>query len=132
MKKKDNADFKKVAQDVVEKCVVDCNIGVKHSYDNKQGNTIVVCSSDEQRDMLETKIQEALPDLSVKPLKTFLNTTIAVVGFSPSYDSSNILNVILKQNGFVKDFINLKGNGINDNHIKLLNVKPLKNNPNNS
>ena len=127
---KDDADLKKAALGVVEKCVIDSNIGVKHSYDNKQGNTIVVCSSDEQRDMLETKIQEALPDLSVKPLNTFLNTTIAVVGFSPSYDSSNILNVILKQNGFVRDFISLKGNGIHDNHIKLLNVKPLKNNPN--
>ena len=126
----DNADLKKTALDMVEKFVVDCNIGIKNSYDNKQGNTVVVCHSDEQRDMVEAKIQNSLPDVGVKSLNNFLNHSVAVVGFNPTYNSSNILDVILKQNDFVRDFIKLKGNGKNENHIKLLHVKPLKNNPN--
>ena len=126
----DNADLKKIALDMVEKFVVDCNIGIKNSYDNKQGNTVVVCHSDEQRDMLEAKIQNSLPDVGVKSLNNFLNHSVAVVGFNPTYNSSNILDVILKQNDFVRDFIKLKGYGKNENHNKLLNVKPLKNNPN--
>ena len=124
-----DAEQKKAALNMVEKVVVDCNIGVKNSYDNKKGNTVVVCHSDEQRNLLEAKIQEALPDIGVKSLNNFLNNTIAVVGFNPTYDDSNILDVILKQNDFVMNFIKLKGNGKEENHIKLLNVNPLNNKP---
>ena len=127
---KENADVKKSALDMVEKFVVDCNIGIKNSYENKLGNTVVVCHSDEQRNVLETKIHDALPKVNVKSLNNFLNTSIAVVGFSPTYDDSNILDIILKQNHFVNDFIKLKGNGKVENHIKLLEVKPLKKNVN--
>ena len=127
---RENADVKKAALNMVEKYVVDCNIGIKNSYDNKQGNTVVVCQSDEQRNLLEAKIQQALPHVGVKTLNNFLNTSIAVVGFSPTYDESNIVDVILKQNDFVNNFIRLKGNGKTESHIKLLNIKPLRNNEN--
>lgn len=127
---KDNTDSKKEALNMVEKVVVDCNIGIKNSYDNKQGNTVVVCHSDEQRNILETKIKEALPDIAVKSLNNYLNNSIAVVGFNPTYDSSTILDTILKQNAFANDFIKLKSNGNIGNHIQLLYVKPLKNNVN--
>lgn len=125
---KENADAKKTALDVIERLVVDGNIGIKDSYDNKQGNTVLICDTDEQRNKLEAKIQEALPEVGVKSLNNFLKTSIAVVGFSPTYDSSNILEMILKQNEFVKNFIDLKGDGKAENHIKLLNIKPLKKN----
>ena len=82
---------------MVEKFVVDCNIGIKNSYDNKEGNTVVVCHSDEQRNILEAKINDALPEVSVKSLNNLLNTSIAVVGFSPYYDNSNIFAELLSQ-----------------------------------
>ena len=124
-----NGEEKENTIDALEKVVLDSNIGIKNSYDNKKGNTVVICNSDEQRDLLHTKLKEALPDISAKPLSNNLSKTIAVVGFSPTYNESNLLGTILKQNEFINSFINLKGKGVPENHLKLLHVKPLKNNP---
>ena len=124
-----NGDSKRSTIDTVEKVVIDCNIRIKNSYDNKKGDTVVICDSDEQRDLLQEKIKEALPTVSAKTLDNRLNKTIAVVGFSSTYTESNLLDTILKQNEFVNDFINFKSQGLSEKHIKLLHVKPLKNNP---
>ena len=123
----DDEACKSDALDVLERIVVEKNIGVKNSYENRKGNTVFVCNSEEQRKMLESEIKQNLPDVSVNAVNS-LSKTIAVVGFSSKYNASNIVPTILKQNNFVDDFIKLKSNGNIANHMQLVNVTPLKNN----
>ena len=54
--------------DFVENLIVDSNIGVKNSYENKKGNTIVVCASNKQRDLLQSQIKEKSPMTMVKSM----------------------------------------------------------------
>ena len=115
------------ALDIVEKIVVEKNIGVKNSYGNRKGNMVFVCNSEKQRSVLESEIKQNLPNVIVKPVNS-LSKTIAVVGFSPKFNKSNIVSTILKQNNFVDDFIKLKGNGNTESHMQLVDVTPLKNN----
>ena len=55
-----------------------------------------------------------------------LTKTIAISSFSPSYNHT-ILSTLRKQNTFVDDFLK-HVNAPVDNHIKLMEVKPLKHN----
>ena len=106
--------------------IVDQAIGVKNSYENKKGDTVIVCNSKEQRNMLQAQIHQKSLAVKVKPLDERLNKTIAVAGFNPAYNKS-VITTIRKQNPFFDNFLTFKGNTIDD-HIKLVEVKPLNNN----
>lgn len=115
----------------VENIVVHSNIAIKNSYKNKNGNTVVICNSDDQRQFLHDEIKKSLPDVVLKQPTNMPLKTIAVVGFNPSYNET-ILDSLLKQNKFVSDFLSLNVTNPSENHIKLVKVMSLKNNPNRS
>ena len=116
--------------ETVEQVVLSNKIMIKDCYKNKSGKTVIVCNSDEQRSLLKSHISESLPKLSVKsPLIS--NKTITVAGFNPKYNN-HIVQTIIDQNVHVSSFLalNSSSNSATDyeNHIKVLFVKPLKNN----
>ena len=126
----DNDVLEKENMARVEQVVISNKIPIIDCYKNRSGKTVIVCESNEQRSNLKTCISESLPEL---PIRTphILNKTITVAGFNPSYND-NILQTIISQNQFVIDFLALYPNNddANDfgNHVKVLFVKPLKNN----
>ena len=92
---------------LIEKTVVDNKISVKKHYKNKEGKTVIVCQTHEQKKMLKQKVSKAIPDLKMtEPMKR--SKVIAIVGFSNKYDLNNIMEVILKQNETILSFFALQ------------------------
>ena len=127
----ENVESEKQQLDRVEQVVLANNISIKDSYKNKHGKTVIVCNSDKQRNLLKSHIANTLPSLSVK-VPNQLSKTITVAGFDPKYND-NIIKTLTAQNNYVADFLKLNSSENEstsdaDNHIKVLFVKPLKNN----
>ena len=121
----------KESMDKIEQVIDKQNIDIKNSYKNKLGKTVIVCKSNEQRDSLKSQISSALPTLPLKSVGN-MKKTIVVAGFNENYREGNIVDTLVRHNAFISDFMALKTiNGEKskvDNHISLVNVKPLKNN----
>ena len=118
--------------DAIEKVIVNQKIDIQNSYKNKLGKTVIVCKSDEQRESLKTQISTALPTLPLKAVDN-LRSTIVVAGFNGNYSEDNIIGTLVEHNDFIHSYIDLKSNVAGksplDNHLTLVTVKPLKNNP---
>lgn len=126
IEKSDNPKSDSEALIEVETIIVDERIAVKNSYENKNGDTVVVCESEEQRNILQDQISKKTPSVKFKPVNNYLTKTIAVSGFNPYYNNS-VLSTIRKQNLFVDNFLKHANTPV-ENHIKLVEVKPLKHN----
>ena len=122
----------KDSMDAIEKVIVNQKIDIQNSYKNKLGKTVIVCKSDEQRESLKTQISTALPTLPLKAVDN-LRSTIVVAGFNGNYSEDNIIGTLVEHNDFIHSYIDLKSNVAGksplDNHLTLVTVKPLKNNP---
>lgn len=112
--------------EVVEKVIMENNIGLQKSYKNKSGELVIVCNSKESRDNLSNivdSIDESIPTKSPNGKRP----TIAVVGLYKEYSMEEISAMIVKQNAFITKFAT--SNNIDD-HCKVLVVRPTKRNPN--
>jgi len=112
--------------EVVEKVIMENNIGLQKSYKNKSGELVIVCDSKESRDNLSTivdSIDKKIPTKSPNGKRP----TIAIVGLYKEYTKDEISAMFVKQNDFIKKFATT--NNIAD-HCKVLVVRPTKRNPN--
>jgi hypothetical protein len=124
--KTNEVDKDRKHMEVVEKVIMENNIGLQKSYKNKNGELIVVCDSREARDNLSTmvsNVDERIPTISPNGKRP----TVAIVGLYKEYSKEEITAMVVKQNQFVKNFV--KTNNI-DEHFKVLAVRPTKRNQN--
>ena len=110
--------------EVVEKVIMENNIGLKKSYKNKSGELVLVCESKETRDNLSNiveSIDKRIPTKSPNGKRP----TIAIVGLYKEYTTEEVISMMIKQNDFIKKFATT--NNIDD-HCKVLVVRPTKRN----
>ena len=127
--KSEDEQTEKENMDKIEELVTSNKIDIRNSYKNKVGKTVIICKTDEQRDDLKSKIESNIPSIPIKSVGN-LSRTIVVAGFNKHYDEDNILSSLLDHNSYLSDFIALKSPNSDqskaDNHIAVINVKPLK------
>ena len=109
---------------LIEKTVVDSRIPVKKAYKNKEGNLVVVCESEESRNSLKQKVSASNANIEMRSPKEN-RPVISIVGLTRKFDSEEVIDLLMKQNHFLRQFS--MNNEIND-HIKVFNVKPLREN----
>ena len=114
--------------DKIEDLIVKQKIDIENSYKNQSGKTVIVCKSNDQRDTLKDHISSVIPTLSVKAVAN-LKKTIVVAGFNGNYTEENIVGTLVDHNSYISDFIKFKAS-TPENHLSLVAVKPLKNDPN--
>ncbi len=91
--------------EVVEKVIMENNIGLKKSYKNKSGELVLVCESKETRDNLSNiveSIDKRIPTKSPNGKRP----TIAIVGLYKEYTTEEVISMMIKQNDFIKKVLN--------------------------
>ena len=110
--------------EVVEKVIMENDIGLKKSYKNKSGELVIVCESKETRDNLSNIVESIDKKIPTKS-PNGKRPTIAIVGQYKEYTTEEIRSMMVKQNDFIKKFATT--NDIDD-HCKVLVVRPTKRN----
>lgn len=112
--------------ELIESKIMENNIVLEDSYENKQGELCIVLDSKETRDKLNDIVTNSGENISTKSPKE-LRPSISIVGLSKECSPEEVVNMLLKQNHFMSKFGNL--NDINE-HFKVNAVRPLKNDSN--
>ena len=112
--------------DIVEKAIMDNNISLQNTYKNRNGEVVIVCESEESRDLLQNIVSNADRNIPTKTPKG-KNPSISIVGAPKEYSADEIIEMLVKQNDFVRNFA--LANNIDD-HFKVFSVRPTKKNPN--
>ena len=113
--------------DKIEEVIVKQKIDIVNSFKNHSGKTVIICKSSEQRNGLKSKISSVIPTLLIKAVGN-LNKSMVVAGFNRNYTEGNIVDTLVDHNGFISSFLALKSS-TSDDHIAVINVKPLKKEP---
>ena len=111
--------------DLIESTIMENNIVLEDSYENKQGELCIVLDSKESRDKLNEMVTSG-GNITTKTPKG-LRPSISIVGLSKECSSEEVIKMLVKQNNFISKFSIL--NDIND-HFKVNAVRPLKNDGN--
>ena len=111
-------------QNKVEKTIRDNNISVSKSYQNKEGDTIVVCDDKDNRDKLKNLVSTSNEEITLNAPKE-KRSSITIVGLRQEYSKEELLQMLVLQNGFIKGFSS--ANDIKD-HIEINSIRPLRNN----
>ena len=109
----------------VEKAIVDNGIPVTKSYKNNSGKLVVVCESLESRNELERIIASSHENVEMKSI-TKKKPSVTIVGLSRNYSKEEIINQLVSQNQYVKQFTTV--NNINE-HIEIHDIKPTRAKP---
>ena len=123
MNKSENSEEDTENRVIVEKAVVENEIQLSETYENKAGDLVLVCSNQESRDKLKTVVQEANNGITMNSPKAKLKP-VTIVGLPKAYKENEVVDMLLLHN----DFINFAIANKIENHIKVHVVKPLRNN----
>lgn len=114
---------RKENQKLVEEAIMENNVSVVESYQNKSGDLMVVCESVDSRNQLKEIVTNKGDIVVNAPRETRHQVTI--VGLPNQYVKEEVVEIMVKQNRFIRDFA--QKNKIDD-HIRIHIIKPLKNN----
>ena len=114
-----------IVNNTVEKAIIEKGIPVTNSYTNKSGKLVVVCENVESRDELQRIIASSNENVEMKSI-TKKKPSITIVGLSRNYSKEEIINQLVSQNHFIRQFTTV--NDINE-HIEIHDVKPTRAKP---
>ena len=114
------------SQNKIEEALIENKVQVSESYKTKEGDLLVVCDSEEDRNAVKELVTTASEGTVVKTPNQ-KRPSITIVGIPKEYQKEEILQLLILQNGFIKGFANQ--NDINE-HLEIFAVRPLKNNEN--
>lgn len=124
--KSENPTVNRSITAAVEKTVLDNKIQVTKSFNDKDGNLVVLCGDTVTRDLLKTKVNEAQPEIEMKTPNEN-RPAVSIVGLSKSYEHQEVIDLLKQQNHFLSQFA--EANKLED-HIKVFAVKPTRSNQN--
>ena len=107
----------------MEKAILDNRIACKDSYRNKNNNLMIVCETKESRDALNEILTNSNQNISTSTPERN-QTKISIVGLHREYTKEEILDMVVRQNDFVRKFAMV--NNMED-HFRVLTVRPTKN-----
>ena len=99
-------------------------IPLSETYKNRAGDLVLVCENQEARDKLQNVVEHANQGITMNSPKA-KQKPITIVGLPKAYRENEIVDLLLLQNDFMKNFAN--ANKIEE-HIKVHVVKPTRNN----
>ena len=117
--KDDDVNIDKTNTTMVENSIIEGKISVQKSYKNKNGNLVVVCDSVQSRDQLKTHVSASNENIEMKTPKE-KRPVISIVGFSKNYEHQEVIDLLVQQNYFLKQFSTV--NSISD-QISVFSVK---------
>ena len=104
---------------------MDNNIHVVESYENKSGDTVVVLENETIRDEVKELVSLNTAEITMTtPDET--RASITIVGLPKEYKKEEIINMLIMQNSYIKNFAD--SNNL-DEHFNVHAVSPCKNNP---
>ena len=124
VKKAEDEEKRRENKNMVETAIMQSDISVVESYQNKSGDLMVVCESENIRNQLKDIVISADDEVVVSAPRG-IRHSITIVGLDKEYQKEEVIDRLVKQNGFIKKFS--ESNNIGD-HIRMHAVKPLKNN----
>ena len=125
IKKNTDAAQHELTRSNVAKTIMENKIAVSQSYDNKDGDMIVVCDSEGKRNELKNLVASKDNNIEMNtPSKK--RKSITIVGLRQQHEKDEIIDMLVLQNGFINRFS--RSNEIRT-HIEIHSVQPLKNNP---
>ena len=122
--KTNDANMDKEHQETVQKAIMENNINLQDTYTNKEGELVLVCGSQESRDNLNTIVSNTNGAIPTKT-PNGKRPTVTIVGLTKQYNQEEIVEMLVKQNDFIKRFAMV--NNIGD-HFKVLAIKPTRKN----
>ena len=112
-------------QEKVQQTMVQNNIPLSRSLINKEGDTVMICETKDDRDKLKDLLSNSDEQIEMSaPAEK--RPSITIFGLKKEYEKEEIVQMLVLQNGFIKGFADT--NNINE-HIEIFAVRPLKNNP---
>ena len=96
-----------------------------NSYKNNSGALVLECDTPDSREKLKRAIASTEETVQMKSVSD-KKPSVTIVGLSRQYTKEEIVNQIVSQNQFVKQFTTV--NDIKD-HIEILDIKPTRAKP---
>ena len=109
-------------QKAVADAVMQNDVSVVESYQNKSGDLMVVCESVDSRNQLKDIVTNSGNIIVNAPRE--MRHSVTIVGLPTQYEKEEVIEILVKQNRFIRDFA--QNNKIDD-HIRVHIIKPLKN-----
>ena len=109
----------------IEKVIIDNGIPVANSYRNISGGLVLECDTSDSREKLKAAIASTADTVQMKSF-TGKKPSITIVGFSQQYTKEEVINQLVTQNQFVKQFSTV--NEIAE-HIAIHDIKPTRAKP---
>ena len=91
----DDEEVNRENRRIVENVVLDNNICLKDSFENKKGDLIIICESPEKRGNLKSKIEAANAGINLKIPSP--RNVISIAGFDHEYPQEEILQQMINQ-----------------------------------
>ena len=123
VKKSADAEKQKESQRVVESVIMDNDIPVVKTFENRTGDLMVVCESEDTRDQLKDMVTRSSNEIEVNAPRG-IRHSVTLVGLQREYEKTEVIDMLVKQNLSMRKFAT--SNKIED-HINVHIVKPLKN-----
>ena len=108
----------------ISKVVMQDKVSISKSYKKKNGETVIVCDSNQVVDTLKNSIKKVAPNIELKSPNNCKHT-IVVVGFDICSED-DIVDTLVNQNYFLKTFFAMNQK---KDHLRLLDIKPLRRDP---
>ncbi len=117
-----NADSKKTDADALDKIIVENAIHVDRKYENKKGETVVVCPTEQDRAVLSDKLTVNLPKIKTHQPPDRC-PTISVSNLTESYEENELGKLILQAHPNINSLV------VEGEIFEVMKVKPqIKNN----
>ena len=124
--KKDNDEAKNAEnKKAIESAIVRNNIPVEKCFQNQTGDFFVELETEGERDQLISIVTTSNTEMVVETPRE-IRHGITIVGLPDEYGKEEIIDMLMLQNGFIRQFA--KSNDIHK-HIKIHAVTSLKNKP---
>ena len=89
-------------REAVEKVVMDSAISLSESYENRSGDLVLVCESQDARDKLKVLVESNNQEIEMTTPKV-KSKPITIVGLPKAYKENEVVDLLLK-NDFIKNF----------------------------
>ena len=126
LKKKTQSDGTPMSPELLEKTCADSGASVVKTFSLGVSNdTAVVCNSRKDAEKLIGKIEDTLPGHDAE-LVAARKPEINIVGLVRKYDKEDLKDFLIKQNPEIANLYENKATALDDKHISVLSVTPLK------
>ena len=110
---------------MIERVLIENEIPLEQTHQNKDGDLVLTCESKAVRDELKDLVQMANEQVEMRTPNA-KHKPITIVGLPTKYSKEDTMKHIVSQNSFIKKFATLNNM---DDHLQLHVIKPLKNKP---